>query len=248
MKKLITILAVCVAGNTFAQKMLSLTNLSNSDTLRISEAQVVKIEKTSTGSNLSYIDGFGDLKGQAIRERTLDTANVAATITLTFAGSAGSVDSITINGVEIMNGTVAFTSNLSTTLGLVEDSIDNNTQSPVNYTASNTATTVTISAPAAFGDTANGYEVVVYTTTLTVSYTTGNDMAGGFTAVRNIITLSDGIFNTGDGTTALEASMVRTFIPRATTGCTATLNNKAIQSVYVVAPCHELSTNMNAHQ
>jgi hypothetical protein len=249
MKKIVSLLAVCMATSSFAQKMLPITNLSNNDTLYVSEANVLKVVKSTTGSNLTYINQYGDLTSAAIRERSIDTGNVAATIEITFAGASGSIDSIVINGVEIMGGTVAFTSNIGTTVGLVEDSIDNTTQSPVNYSAANTGAVLTISAPAAFGDTANGYEVEVYTTTITYTFSGGEiTMTDGFTAVRSLITLSDGIFNAGDGETALEASQVGVLTSTTGGGCMVSIHDKNIQKVQVTSECGTVMNKMNAHE
>lgn len=218
----LVLLVLVSVTSSMAQNLVAFTT-SALDTHWVSEHQIVQITKTTAGSNLFYIDEVGDPATLAIRERSVDTANVAGSVTITFAGSAGSVDSIVINGVEIMNGTVAFTSNLSTTLGLVEDSIDNNTQSPVNYSATNTATTVTISAPAAFGDTANGYVVTVYTSGgITVTSANPTVVGGGFTVVRNILTLTDRVFNIEGGAKALNADRVEVLKKSSTGGSVIT--------------------------
>jgi hypothetical protein len=213
MKALKTFLALYLIALTsvfYGQgNVLNLTK-SVGDTIWAQEENVFEVRKTTTGSTLVYYNETGDKVSTAIRERTDDTANVASTIVITFAGASGSVDSITINGVEIMGGSVAFTTNIGTTIGLVEDSIDNTVTTPVNYAASNVGAVLTISAPAAFGDTANGYVVVVYTTAITSTFATNNQMAGGFTAVRNILTMSRRIFNIESGEKALNADRIQT--------------------------------------
>lgn len=204
---LLALAFVCATG-VFAQRVVDFTT-SATDTSWIQESQIVKITKTTAGSNLEYINEYGDYASLAVRERSADTANVASTVSITFSGSAGSVDSIVINGVEILTDTVGFTTNIATTVGLVEDSIDNNTQSPVNFTAAVSDSTLTISAPAAFGDTANGYVVTVYVRGgITVTTANPTVMAGGFTVVRNILTLTDRIFNIESGASALNADRV----------------------------------------
>lgn len=211
MKKLALIFAFVVsvfAG--FSQNMIDFTLQSAiTDTLWVQENQIIKVTKTSTGSALKYFDGKGDISYADVRERSADTANVASSIAIIFSGSAGSIDSITINGVNIIANPVAFNTNITTTVADIEDSIDAQTQSPVNFAAANADSTLTISAPAAFGDTANGYEVVIYTTTLTSS--APSTMSGGFTVVRNLLTLTDRMFNVtvSSVTTCISADRVR---------------------------------------
>lgn len=191
---------VCAFGAS-AQKILDVTSTSNYlDTTWIPEANVIQVTKTTSGSTIEYFDSKGDYAAKSIRERSYDTANVASSVSITFSGTAGAVDSIVINGVEILTDTVGFNTNIATTVGLVEDSIDNNTQSPVNYTAAVNSATLTISAPAAFGDTANGYVVTVYTRGgITVTTANPTAMSGGFTVVRNLITMSDRLLNLDGG-------------------------------------------------
>jgi hypothetical protein len=90
-------------------------------------------------------------------------------------GASGSVDSITVDGVNVMSGSVAFTTNLSTTATAVASNINAHTSSP-EYTAAAVGTTITISAASAAGSDPNGYVVAVTSTTIT---TTKTDMAGG---------------------------------------------------------------------
>lgn len=198
---------ICAVGAN-AQKVVTFTK-SVGDTLWVQESQIVRITKTTAGSNLEYFNEHGDYVAEAVRERSADTANVASSVAITFSGSAGAIDSIVINGVEILTDTVGFTTNIATTVGLVEDSIDNNTQSPVNYAAAVSDSTLTISAPAAFGDTANGYVVTVYVRGgVTVTTANPTAMAGGFTVVRNILTLTDRVFNVESGANAYNADRV----------------------------------------
>lgn len=201
-------LALLCAFGGYSQKVVNFTT-SATDTLWVQEQNILRITKVTAGSELEYLNKNGDYASAIVRERSADTANVASTVVITFAGVAGSVDSIEINGVEVMNGAVAFTSTIAATVALVEDSIDNNTQSPVNFSASNVGAVMTISAPAVFGDTANGYVVTIYTSGgITVTTANPTVMAGGFTVVRNIITLTDRVFNIEGGAKALNADRV----------------------------------------
>lgn len=102
--------------------------------------------------------------------------NVAATATVTLTGgAAGSVDSITVNSVNIMSGAVSFTTDLSTTAAAVASNINSHTSSP-EYTATAVGAVITISAASAAGSDPNGYAVAVTSTTITTSKT---DMANG---------------------------------------------------------------------
>lgn len=105
--------------------------------------------------------------------------DVAATGTVTLTGgSSGSVSSITVGGVEIMNGSVPFHTDLSTTAADVASSINTKHSSP-DYTAAAVGTVVTITADIA-GGAPDGLAVVVTATTIT---STVVDMAGGHDAL-----------------------------------------------------------------
>lgn len=118
------------------------------------------------------IDATGN--SSIVTDRT--PVNVAATATVTLTGgAAGSVDAITVNGVNIMSGSVAFTTNLATTATAVAANINAHTSSP-EYTAVAVGATITISAAAGVGSNPNGYVVAVTATTITFTKT---NMAGG---------------------------------------------------------------------
>jgi hypothetical protein len=108
--------------------------------------------------------------------------NVAATATVTLtSGAAGSVDMITVNSVNIMSGSVAFTTNLATTAAAVASNINAYTSSP-EYTAVAVGPVITISAASAAGSDPNGYVVAVTATTITYTKT---NMANGSFALTN---------------------------------------------------------------
>ena len=103
---------------------------------------------------------------------------VAGTCTVTLTGGAsGSVGSIKINDVEIMSGSVAFTTDLATTATAVASNITAFASTP-NYTAAAVGAVITITASAT-GSASNG-EVVVTATTIT---TTNTDMVNGSDAI-----------------------------------------------------------------
>ena len=112
-----------------------------------------------------------------ISNRTPVAVSATGTVTLT-GGGAGSVDSITVNGVTITSGSVSFTTDLATTATAVAANITAHTSTP-NYTAVAVGAVITITASTA-GQASNGFVVVANTTTIT---TTVTNMAGGLNAL-----------------------------------------------------------------
>jgi hypothetical protein len=111
------------------------------------------------------------------------TAEVLAfgNVTLT-GGAAGSVDTVTVDGIEIMGAAVAFTSTLNDTATAVAAQI-NRWKSAPNYTASASGAIVTIKALPGTGASANGFVVSGTFTTITGTY--GN-LASGVTATNGL--------------------------------------------------------------
>lgn len=95
------------------------------------------------------------------------------TVTLD-SGTSGSVDSITVNGIEIMSGAVVFDTDLDTTAGTVAANITTNTSAP-NYTATAVGPIISITSVTP-GNLSNGYVVVSSTTTIV---STDVNMSGG---------------------------------------------------------------------
>ena len=118
------------------------------------------------------------LNASIVSDRTPVAVAGTCTVTLT-GGAAGSVDSIEINGVEIMSAPVAFTTNLSTTATAVAANITAFASTP-NYTAAAVGAVITITASVT-GSASNG-EVVVAATTIT---TTNTDMTNGSDALTS---------------------------------------------------------------
>ena len=115
-----------------------------------------------------------------VTDRTPVAVAATATVTLT-GGAAGSVDMITVDGVNIMSGSVAFTTNLSTTATAVAANINAYASTP-EYTAAAVGAVITISAAVGAGSDPNGYQLVVTTTTITA---TDTDMSGGSFALTS---------------------------------------------------------------
>ncbi len=127
----------------------------------------------------NYLERFtidATANSSIVTDRTPVAAAATATVTLT-GGAAGSVDMITVDGVNIMSGSVAFTTNLATTAAAVASNINAYASSP-EYTAAAVGAIITISAAIGAGSDPNGFDVVVTTTTIT--YTKTNMANGSF--------------------------------------------------------------------
>jgi hypothetical protein len=110
------------------------------------------------------IDATGN--SSIVSDRTPTAEFSTGSVTLT-SGAAGSVDSITVDGVNIMSGSVSYSTSLSVTAGLVATNINAYTSSP-NYTAIAVGAVINISA-ASTGSASNGLEVLATATTITTS-------------------------------------------------------------------------------
>jgi hypothetical protein len=115
-----------------------------------------------------------------VTDRTPIAVSATATVTLT-GGAAGSVNMITVDGVNVMSGSVAFATSLSVTATAVAANITAHVSVP-EYTATAVGAVITISAASAAGTTPNGFVVAVTTTTITETHT---NMAGGSYALEN---------------------------------------------------------------
>jgi len=132
----------------------------------------------------NYLERFtidSTANSSIVTDRTPVSAAATATVTLT-GGAAGSVDTITVDGVNIMSGSVAFTTNLATTAAAVASNINAYTSSP-EYTAAAVGAVITISAASAAGSDPNGFVVLVTATTIT--YTKTNMSGGSFAYVSS---------------------------------------------------------------
>lgn len=97
---------------------------------------------------------------------------------LLVSGAAGAVNSITVDGVNIMSAPVAYTVSLAATATAVAANINAYTSSP-DYSATSLGTQIFISAATA-GSAPNGFAVAATTTIITTST---NDMSGGSDAL-----------------------------------------------------------------
>jgi hypothetical protein len=112
-----------------------------------------------------------------VTNRTPVAVGAVGTVTLT-GGVAGSVNSVTVNGVTITSGSVAFSVDLATTAAAVAANINAYTSSP-NYAATAVGPVIAIS-PTVGGSASNGFVVAVTLTTITATTT---NLAGGSNAL-----------------------------------------------------------------
>jgi hypothetical protein len=124
------------------------------------------------------IDATGN--SSIVTDRTPIAVAATGTVTLT-GGAAGSVDMITVNSVNIMSGSVAFTTDLATTATAVAANINAHTSSP-EYTAVAVGAGITISAAIGAGSDPNRFVVAATVTTITFTKT---NMSGGSFALTS---------------------------------------------------------------
>lgn len=116
-------------------------------------------------------NAYGVALGSGLAVR-LSAAEVRSSGTVTIAGAAGSVDTITVGGVNVLNAVVPFNASLTQTAADVAASINLKGL----YTATAAAAVVTIFELTDTGVTVNGLTVSGTLTTLTATYT---NMTGG---------------------------------------------------------------------
>lgn len=134
--------------------------------------------------------GAGEVLATGTLTVTGGTPNMAATGSFNLAsGASGSVDGVTIDGVQIMSGAESFITNLSTTATAVAANITAHTSSP-DYNATASGTVVTATALQNAGADPNTF--VLNTTTTTIVIDTEVDMAGGVTNAITVLTV-DGV-------------------------------------------------------
>lgn len=122
---------------------------------------------------------LNDAENEACRRSRLlidsSTTETVASGTVVIAGASGSISFVTVNGVTITSGSVAFSTDLETTAAALAANINAYTSNP-NYTAKSFMDTVTVFAAAGSGATPNGYAIAATTVTLT---TRCSPLAGG---------------------------------------------------------------------
>ena len=162
-----------VATNTYIDnvrvKVHYVTNAEhvfiNDGTTDVAEADITAWQITN--GEYTWTDYAGDVEVDA-----------SGTVTLT-GGAAGSVDSILVNGVQMLSAVVPFNTTLAQTATDVANNILFNTTSP-NYVATALGAVITITAVPGAGSSPNGFDVTSSATTIT---TTDIDMYNGIDAV-----------------------------------------------------------------
>lgn len=138
-----------------------------------SGAQPATAEAAPTGTLLATIT---DASGAR-------TAEVLSTGTLTLStGASGSVNTVTVNSVSIMDTAVPFNTSLTQTAADVATMINNSVSVP-EYTATSSGAVITIIAKRGSGSTPNTFAVAATVTTIT---TANSAFAGGVSAVNGL--------------------------------------------------------------
>ena len=145
-----------------------------------------------------------------ISSRTPVGVGATGTVTLT-TGGAGSVDSVTVNGVTVTSGSVAFTTDLPTTATAVAANITAFTSTP-NYSAVAVGAVITITA-ATVGQATNGFVVVASTTIITSTVT---NMVGGLDALTSSV-YNQWMFQTSYDASTTDNSLIAHVAPNL--GC-----------------------------
>lgn len=110
------------------------------------------------------------------------TNEVLASGTVTLSGSSGSVDTITVNSVEVMGASVPFNSTLTQTAADCAAQINRFRSNP-KYMATSSGAVITIKALPGTGTDPNGFVVAKTLTTMTASVA---NLSGGVAAVNGL--------------------------------------------------------------
>ena len=145
-----------------------------------------------------------------ISSRTPVGVGATGTVTLT-TGGAGSVNSVTVNGVTVTSGSVAFITDLPTTATAVAANITAFTSTP-NYSAVAVGAVITITA-ATVGQATNGFVVVASTTIITSTVT---NMVGGLDALTSSV-YNQWMFQTSYDASTTDNSLIAHVAPNL--GC-----------------------------
>jgi len=157
------------AGETF-----SVTSDADNGTGNATDDQTATALKTQTAiAGQPEVLAVGKIQITGGEEPTAATGSIDLT-----AGASGSVDTITVNSIDILGGSEAFNTDLSTTATNVAATITANTSTP-NYNAAAAGAVITITAEKVDGADANALAVDGTSTTITL----GNkvNMSGGIT-------------------------------------------------------------------
>lgn len=112
------------------------------------------------------------------------TAEVRATGSVALTGGAsGSVDTLTVNGLEIMGSATAYATSLAVTAQAVADKINDNPKNQLFVASTGGGTTITITAKPGLGTLPNTWVVASTVTTITK---TDTNMSGGVDSANGL--------------------------------------------------------------
>ena len=168
-----------------------------------------------------------------ISSRTPVAVYATGTITL-LTGAAGSVDAVTVNGVTVTSGSVAYSTSLAVTATALAANITAFTSSP-DYTAVAVGTTVTITATTASAS-VNGFVVAATLTILTASTT---NMTGGSAALVNSV-YNKWMFQYMYSASTTDNSIIAHVAPNGQCVCNDTGGQIFIGDVLTTAPLTEI--------
>ena len=168
-----------------------------------------------------------------ISDRTPVAVYATGTITL-LTGAAGSVDAVTVNGITITSGSVAYSTSLAVTATALAANITAFTSSP-DYTAVAVGTTVTITATTASAS-VNGFVVAATLTIITASTT---NMTGGSAALVNSV-YNKWMFQYMYSASTTDNSIIAHVAPNGQCVCNDTGGQIFIGDVLTTAPLTEI--------
>lgn len=137
-------------------------------------SQPATAETAPTGTLLAtYSNNSG-----AITREVLATGSVALT-----GGASGSINTLTVDGKEVMGSATSFNTSLTQTAADICTKINNNPQNRLWDAANNSSATITLTARPGLGALANSLTVASTATTITK---TDTSTSGGVTAVNGL--------------------------------------------------------------
>ena len=163
-------------ANRLADRSGYRTNVNNGRLLIFSGVQPTNADTASNGTSLCTATFSGGTF----------TAETLPVWTITLTGSAGSVDSVKIGGLELLSASVSFTTDLTTTATALAAAITNSF-TLVDYTATSSSAVVYISGPVGSGAALNTAVCAATSTTMAATVSSGGlPTTPGVTAVNGL--------------------------------------------------------------
>lgn len=159
------------------QQLSSCKHVLNNAEIRVfTGTQPSDANQAETGTLLFKITKSGGTRTSEVR------ATGSTTLT---GGSSGSVDTLTVNSIEVMGTSVPFNTSLTQTAADVVTMVNNNPKNLLFF-ASSSGAVVTLTAKPGLGTLANGWVVAGTSTTITQSYVNIGSGVAGVTAVNGV--------------------------------------------------------------